>query len=78
MLVESRKKNTMKKDSKNLPTDRCMICGWEGTSNELIEGSKTDPSLCPICFSSDLEDIEHNPYKDDDDITNDDDGSIFA
>ena len=67
-----------KKTNKKLPTDRCMICGWKGTSEETIEGSKTTPSLCPICFSTDLQDMGHNPYIDDDDVTDDDEGSIFA
>lgn len=60
------------------PTDRCNICGWEGASVELIEGSKTEPSRCPICMSDDLEDINFNPYTDDDDVNDDNDGSIFA
>lgn len=64
---------------KYIPTDRCEICGWKGTSNETVEGSETTTlSLCPICFSSDLQDINHNPYTDDDDVDDDDDGSIFA
>jgi hypothetical protein len=71
-------KNIEEITDKNVPTDRCMICGWEGTSNETIEGSKTTPSLCPICFSTDLQDMKYNPYIEDDDVADDDEGSIFA
>lgn len=43
--------------------DKCNICGWSGPSDytATIYGTWE----CPTCGSEDLEDINENPYEED-------------
>ena len=46
--------------------DKCGICGWEGPSQEVVFDSTDGAWHCPRCGSTDVDDINADPYEDDD------------
>jgi hypothetical protein len=46
--------------------DKCNICGWIGDSDDVIETEDGD-WICPACGSTDVDDVNENPYEEEDD-----------
>jgi predicted Zn-ribbon and HTH transcriptional regulator len=56
----------MKKEEELI--DICNICGWSGT--KIIQRNSPERGItwhCPKCDSEDLEDINFNPYDEEED-----------
>ncbi len=46
--------------------DKCNICGWTGPSTEVVFEVYDGNWHCPQCGSTDVDDINADPYEDDD------------
>lgn len=53
--------------------DKCNVCGWTGDSNDVIYNQVTLSYHCPRCGSQDTDDIDEDPYEDEDE----EDGWLF-
>ena len=47
-------------EGKFLTFDKCLICGWRGLSEDVKDDNK-----CPVCGSLDMDDIDADPYEED-------------
>ena len=57
------KRQVIEQDTK----DKCNICGWIGLSSLVVFKPSDGQWHCPQCDSTDVDDVNADPYEDDDD-----------
>lgn len=50
--------------TKTKTVDKCNICNWTGFSDD-VPRDQNGKWICPVCGSEDMDDVNSNPYEDD-------------